>query len=169
MKVIDEKGRLFGFLNLLDLFLIVVLIGAAIFAGMKFMNPGGDIQIGQASGQREVTYTLYNSGEHPFVVNVIKEGDVIRSVDNNGVIGTVVSVEKKQAMNYVNTADGRTVLAPVPDKYEVYVHMKANATVSGNSASAGGQNLLAGNRLTVKGPVYMMEALIRDVEIGDPS
>src|SRR5699024_4783144 len=110
-----------------------------------------------------------NSGEHPFVVDEIKEGDQIRAVENNGVLGTVVSIEKKPAMNYVNTADGKTVLAPVPEKYEVYVHMEANATVSGNSASVGGVGLLAGNRVKIKGPAYLMEVLVRDVEIGDQS
>ncbi|RKD23827.1 hypothetical protein BEP19_05200 [Ammoniphilus oxalaticus] len=168
MKAIDERGRLFGLMNILDLFLIIILIGASVFAGLKFLKPG-DIQIGTSSGQQEVSYTLFNSGEHPFVVDEIKEGDMIKLVDNNSTLGTVVAVEKKPAMNYVNTADGRTVLAPVPEKYEVYIHMKANARVSGDSAVVGDTGLLVGNRVKIKGPVYMMEALVRDVEIGDPS
>lgn len=32
MKIIDRQGKLFGIINILDLFLILILIGTGIFA-----------------------------------------------------------------------------------------------------------------------------------------
>ncbi len=39
--MIDEKGRLFGKINIVDLLVILVVIIAAVVLGMKFLEPGG--------------------------------------------------------------------------------------------------------------------------------
>ena len=38
MKVVDEKGKLFGKLNIIDLLVIIFLIAAVIVVGMKVLN-----------------------------------------------------------------------------------------------------------------------------------
>jgi hypothetical protein len=166
MKVIDQKGRIFGAINILDLFLILLLIGALIFAGIKFTQEG-EIVSGPKT-QKEVTYVLYNSAEHPFVVDQIKKGDVIRNKDNNAKIGEVVAVEKQPGKSAVSTADGRMVMATVPEKYSVYITVKTKATVSGETAVGEGDNaLLAGNKVSIKGPKYMIDTIISKVDLGD--
>ncbi|WCN38488.1 DUF4330 domain-containing protein [Aneurinibacillus uraniidurans] len=166
MKVIDEKGKFFGWINILDLFLIILLLGAAAFAAVKFTH-GDEIAVGPVT-KKQVTYTLYNSAEHPFVVNQIKVGDIIRDKDKNVPIGKVVAVKVAPGKTAVPTADGRMVMSDVPEKLSVYITVQTNAVVQGGQAQGEGQTpLLAGNKVSVKGPKYMIETLISDVNLGD--
>jgi hypothetical protein len=166
MKMIDQKGRIFGVINILDLFLNLLLIGALIFAGIKFTQ--GDEVVSGPRTQKEVTYVLYNSAEHPFVVDQIKKGDVLRNKDNNAKIGEVVSIKKQPGKVAVTTADGRMVMSDVPEKYSVYITVKTKASVSGETAvGEDGSALLTGSKVSVKGPKYLIETLISEVNLGD--
>ncbi|WCK53721.1 DUF4330 domain-containing protein [Aneurinibacillus sp. Ricciae_BoGa-3] len=164
MKVVDQKGKFFGLINILDLFLILLLIVALVFAGLKYTQ-NKDLGTGPAK-QKEVTYVLYSSAEHPFVVDAIKPGDQIRSKDTNTKIGQVVSVEKGPGKQAVPTADGRMVLATVPQKEMVHITVKANATVSSQTAVVADLGLLAGNKVSIKGPKYMIDTVISSVNLG---
>lgn len=37
--MIDEKGRLFGKVNIVDLIIVIIIIAAAAFIGMKLFGP----------------------------------------------------------------------------------------------------------------------------------
>ncbi|MBN6186615.1 DUF4330 family protein [Aneurinibacillus sp. BA2021] len=166
MKVFDQKGRVFGVINILDLFLILLLIAALVFAGIKFTQ--GENTAAGPKEKKEITYVLYNSAEHPFVVDQIKQGDVLRNKDNNQKIGEVVSVEKNPGKVAVTTADGRMVMSTVPEKYSVFITVKTKGEVVGETAiGEDGSALLTGGKVAVKGPKYMIETLISKVNLGD--
>lgn len=59
MKVIDEKGKLFGKLNIIDLLVIVLIIAVAIVLGAKLL--GGDDTVATAS--TKLTYTVRVTGQ----------------------------------------------------------------------------------------------------------
>ncbi len=54
MKVIDEKGRLFGKVNIVDLLVLVLIVAAAAVLGMKLL--GGRAMPGEQS--KKLTYTV---------------------------------------------------------------------------------------------------------------
>lgn len=54
MKVIDEKGKLFGKLNIIDLLVIVFIIAAVVVVGMKFLGGGADEPVATT----RLTYTV---------------------------------------------------------------------------------------------------------------
>ncbi len=54
MKVIDEKGRLFGKVNIVDLLVLVLIVAAAAVLGMKFL--GGRGAPGETA--QKLTYTV---------------------------------------------------------------------------------------------------------------
>ena len=41
--MIDEKGRLFGKVNIVDLIIIVIVLAAAAFIGMKLLGPESEV------------------------------------------------------------------------------------------------------------------------------
>lgn len=166
MKVFDERGKLFGVINILDLFLIIVLLGAIAFAGIKYFTPG-DTAAGPGAAKAPVTYVLFNSNSHGFVVDKINVGDTLRDVGSNVVLGTIVDIEVGEAKHVVTTADGRMVQTTVPDKKQLYVTMESEATMAGEVAVIGGTQLLVGTSLQAKGPEYVLPFLISDVRIGE--
>lgn len=166
MKLIDRQGKLFGWINILDLFLIVLLLAAGAFAAMKFLGTdSGPVSFG-GSEQKKITYVLYNSNEFPFVIDRVKIGDTLKSVNTNGILGQVVGVTTDQSMAYVATTDGKMILSPVPEKKEILITVETTATISGGHPLAGGEQLLVGNRLKVKGPDYQIEVIISSAELG---
>lgn len=54
MRIIDEKGKLFGKLNIIDLIAIILIVAVAALLGMKLMSNGG----GFAGGGQKVVYTV---------------------------------------------------------------------------------------------------------------
>ena len=54
MKLVDEKGKLFGKLNIVDLLVIIVIVAAAVLLAFKLL--GGSGGVGAAVPQ--VTYTV---------------------------------------------------------------------------------------------------------------
>ena len=54
--MIDEKGRLFGKINIVDLLVILVIVIAAVFVGVKFLGGGSSGGIGAA--KTKVVYTV---------------------------------------------------------------------------------------------------------------
>lgn len=55
MKIIDEKGKLFGKLNLIDLLALIVLAAAIIFLALRFTRGGGANPV---SSSTPLTYTV---------------------------------------------------------------------------------------------------------------
>ncbi len=57
MKIIDEKGKLFGKLNIIDLLVIVLVIAVAVVVGVKFLG-GRSLGI-NASSASKLTYVVH--------------------------------------------------------------------------------------------------------------
>lgn len=162
MKWIDDKGRLWGRINLIDLALIVIVIAALIFAGMKFLGRGDIPSI--VSERQEVTFTIYTNAIFPFVKEQIREGDEVRLVSNNEVLGKIEKLEIKSGTGLVSTADGRWIESDIPNKYQINIVIKGKAVKSGEYLSIGGTQLLAGSEVAVKGPKFTIKGLISDVK-----
>lgn len=61
MKLVDEKGRLFGKLNIIDFLVIILLVAAVALVGIKLMGKGGT----SAAGGTQLTYTVLVKGVEP--------------------------------------------------------------------------------------------------------
>lgn len=62
MKIIDEKGKLFGKLNLIDLLVVLVLIAAVLFLAFRFTRGSGSNPV---TSSTKLTYTAMVSGVSP--------------------------------------------------------------------------------------------------------
>lgn len=68
MKVIDEKGKLFGKLNMIDLLVIIFVIAAVIVVGMKFL--GGEDEVVSTT---RLTYTVRVTAQSEQVAGRVAE------------------------------------------------------------------------------------------------
>ncbi len=57
MKIIDEKGKLFGKLNIIDLLVIVLVIAAAVVVGAKFL--GGSEHVASTPVASKLTFVVH--------------------------------------------------------------------------------------------------------------
>ena len=72
--MIDEKGRLFGKINIVDLLVILVVLIAAVVLGLKFLKPnvtGGELET--EDGLVPVTYTVLVENVLPEVYESVQK------------------------------------------------------------------------------------------------
>ena len=69
MKVVDERGKLFGKLNIIDLLVIVLIIAGVAVVGLKFLGGGNDAG---ASGTK-LTYTVRMTAQDVSMVERVAE------------------------------------------------------------------------------------------------
>lgn len=70
--MIDEKGRLFGKINIVDLIVILVIVIAAVVVGMKFLG-GGNGNSAINPNKTPVRYTVLVEGVEPEVYENIQK------------------------------------------------------------------------------------------------
>lgn len=131
MKIIDEKGKLFGKINLIDLAAILLLLCAVLITGFK-LSSGKT----RAGAQDEVTarYTLYIRGLRQVSVDaVMAETEEITDAEYGGSVGHIVGeVLKQPAKENVLLEDGTYTTAVYDDRYDLYVTLETSAVETEN-------------------------------------
>lgn len=120
MRAIDEKGKLFGKLNIIDLLALLVLVAALAFGGYKLATRGGANGDGPTvpTESAHLTYTVRISGVASEVYN-----EVLRQLEQNGgkdqlmsngamVDGAYITkVEAVPHINYLSNDQGQAVIS----------------------------------------------------------
>lgn len=103
--IIDEKGKLFGKLNIIDLVIILVLIAAIAFAGFKFLAPS--MTASSSTGTAEVKFYIEEVSD--FVADKIDIGDKLMDEGKNVSLGVVTDIEFGPAVSYGTNSEGAWV------------------------------------------------------------
>lgn len=112
MKIVDEKGKLFGKLNVIDFLAIVVLIAAVIFVAVRFLLPKEGDSMGATT---KLTYTVQVNGiDQPTYEEVMRhmaanEGRDQLMANGEMVDAYVTNVEATPHVNYATDAQGAVV------------------------------------------------------------
>ena len=111
MKLIDEKGKLFGKVNIIDLLVLVVVIAALAFAAFRLLGGGED----PVNGTTKLTYTaLVGAVENDVYEDVLRHLEAAGGrdqlmADGSLVDGYVVGMVAKPHVNYATDSQGRVV------------------------------------------------------------
>ncbi len=116
-----KKGRF----NIIDG--IVVLVIVVIIAGAVYKFHGLD-KTSKNVNMQTVTYQMKIEALRDYVFNNIKVGDTVYDYTSNNAIGTITNIEWDDAVRALYTKDGRTVAAPVENRYDVIITIEAQAT-----------------------------------------
>ena len=113
MKIINEKGKLFGIINVVDLLVLVAAIAVVAGVGYKLFAK----QIKEvASPQVSLTMTVRVRGATPFLVNEVQRNSQVGKslVNGNSYVNAQITDMKIEDYNQqVTTADGRIVTATI--------------------------------------------------------
>ena len=149
MDPIDDKGRLFGTVNIIDA-LAVLLVLAVVAAGAAFvLGADNTDQTAPNDQQAQTTVTVQISGVQPYVADAIPEGpiqtDRIAAVENKSVRPTEVIVTDQ---------NGTLHERQHPRKQTVTLAVSLNTTTTANDTLFADEPLEVGRELTLDfGPV----------------
>lgn len=113
--MIDEKGRLFGKINIVDLLVILVIVIAAAVLGVKFLGPNSTIAVNPKTTQ--VTYKVLVESVQPEVYENIQQYIPSTLMASGELLdGQVTSVEAKPHGGDVTVSTAGDTVAFTADK-----------------------------------------------------
>ncbi|MDR1117497.1 MAG: DUF4330 domain-containing protein [Oscillospiraceae bacterium] len=164
MKVVNEKGKLFGVINLVDLFVVifVLLVGA----GVVWKVFGTQVNQIVAS-PTDITFTVRIKGTHPRYYDSLTANGFPQQIlagDSFIADAYIVSCEKQDYITQVITSDGRIVDAKDGTKIDALVTIQAK--VSDTAAiKLGTQEIRAAKEYIVKTKYFEMYGTIETILI----
>ena len=149
MKIIDEKGRLFGKINLIDLLVIILVIAIIAAVGWKLV---GKKAAASVSDNTHETFTVLFE-DQPAEVAQFAETQIGKQLVNNA---KLVSAEVTgcEAVSSIRTLG----------HVDLSVTVKATATYSGNVWTVGSQEVRVGYEYILKTSEFELTGIISDME-----
>jgi hypothetical protein len=163
MPWLDERGRLFGRVNIVDLMVLALVLIVAARLGLKSrvlraVNP---------STVKPVEVVLVVEDVRQATADAMQEGETVLNTKSNAVLGKLVKKEVRPAQKEVQTADGRLVLAESPFKKDVYLTVRGEGQVTSNVIILGGAEMRVGASVAVKGLKFSVNSTVLGVKVGE--
>ncbi len=137
MKFLDEKGRLFGKLSIVDLFVILLVLACIGAVGLK-LRASKTV----SGGDRTITYAVRIENIRDVSVEAINsKKDGLIDIEKKKELGSIESVEATPARVLVQTNDGKFKFAEYDNRYDAVITIKTSGTETedGYYASSGRQ------------------------------
>jgi len=115
-KIINEKGKLFGIINIIDLLVLLVAV-VAVFAGVKFFKNGGFAALNAEDNEvfsgPETTLQLkfYSEEVSDFVASQLEVGAALYDESSTEPLGHLTGIETARSDSYAANSEGQFVLA----------------------------------------------------------
>ncbi len=145
MRILDEKGRLFGKLSVLDL--LIVIIAAGMILAFLFKQVSGNVR--QIITADDTFYvTVAGTKLREFSVNAIAEGDIMFRQHDREPLGKVVKLTTEPATDYMLKTDGTALAAPMEGRFTAYVTLECVGSITDTGHYIGGTTHIAeGNEI----------------------
>ena len=161
--MVDEKGRLFGLINIIDLAVVLALALVLIFGVRKFffVNPGYQPEA------KTVQVLLLVEGVRQPTVDAIAVGDKVREKNSNGYFGTITDLELEPATEMVATPAGKLLETEVPGRFNLFLTLESPAEVTEEYIKISDQQVRIGLTPTIRTQIYQVETVVFGLEVLD--
>ncbi len=128
-KIIDQNGRLFGLISILDV-AVILLVGVLALAFVVKQDTVSPSVQNSTSGAA-VTYQIFINDLEDVLVDTIVIGDKVfdHDQDTGGSIGTIVDIQVKPATKTVYLPDGTVATATLSDFSDVTVTVEGSCDI----------------------------------------
>lgn len=145
MKIIDEKGRLFGVINIIDL-AVLLLIVVLVAGGIWYVSKKEPVESGPA---KDYYVTIKCSGLEEDVADYLHTGDKLY-YSGNFIDAEITEVSAEPAKIDVIRDDGTIVVATHPELKDIYVTVKVKAAEDDQMIWIGQLHANVGKELVLK-------------------
>ena len=162
MKVIDEKGRLFGKINAIDFLAILFLLCLMpmFYFGYKIFNRPVVVEKKEEDPFTFIETSAIFKNLNPEVAKLIAIGD--REIDDSGnVIGEILEVGKVES-NFIkiDLGEGRTITKEDHQRKQASVKIRLIGELDGNDILCKGNKLKIGSPISFKTDRYEIKGII---------
>ena len=132
-KLVDEKGRLFGKVSLIDLVVVVLLVVLAAAIYVRFF---GRTETARAADEQFV-YQVLVENLRDASVNNLQVGDKLFSAESGTEIGTITDIKVSDAMMETTKTDGSFAYTHSENRKDVILTLRASGVISEGRYYAG--------------------------------
>lgn len=151
MKLLDDKKRLFGIVNPVDLLVVLALLAVAfVVASVLF-----DLRAPKptAGGSTTVRTTILAGAVREFDPKSVRPGDPAQR-KGGGALGKVVAVRVQPAIEEVATSDGKLVKVTSPFLQDVFVTIEGPGDITASTAFMGNEPLRTNAEFDLQTPLF---------------
>lgn len=160
MKIINEKGKLFGIINIVDFIIILLILLVAIGATYKISDNTA------STVNKTVEFKILIPCTRPELAEAISVGD--KMVANNSYTDVVIKdIETKPGFSVNLNSEGQKVTAYDPYLIDIYVTNEGQTNISSATLTIGGQEVRVGKKYFVKSLDYEFEGVVTEINIKD--
>ncbi len=127
-KIIDEKGRIFGKVSIIDI--IVLLLAIVVVCGVFVKHAESSHTQSILTDTDKITYQIKVKSVRSGTVDSFREGDKIFDDEKDVEIGTIKKVEVTDSTTSNTNSEGIYVESKIPEKYDVTLTVEAEAQES---------------------------------------
>ncbi|MEG0035120.1 MAG: DUF4330 family protein [Oscillospiraceae bacterium] len=142
--MIDENGKLFGKINLIDLLIILVILALGAFVALKVFGGNDD-----ADKLSPITMSFYADEVPDFVIENIKEGTGVLDSTEDVTLGTVQSFDVGEPLGYETDTDGEIKSVARNGHKSLELTITGQAELSEHGATIGGVLYGVGHTITI--------------------
>lgn len=159
MKFIDDKGKIFGKINIVDLTLLLLVIVVVIGGTYKFSQINNTTQ----DHLQKIDLKIEIEKEKVGLVNAIKEGDLLLDSVRGTEFGEVISKTVKSHKELVIGKDGKVEFKEIPDTYDVELEIISPAMVTEEGILIGRKPTYIGSSVRLKSNLYVFNCKVIDI------
>jgi len=167
MKLINEKGKLFGIINVVDLMCLLIIVLIAVGFGWKILGPQVQATVAPTT---KMTTTLRIRGVYPYMLDELERNNLEgqQLVMGTGYVDAyITSVSYEPYIIQLNTADGQVVDALDASKQDVIITVESEVSSGAAILKIGTQEVRAGRTFTLKTRTFETSAYVDSVIIDD--
>jgi|GEM_PF-719690 len=163
MKIVNEKGKLFGLVNVIDLLIVIVLV-VGVIGVMKYKDIGNIVNKLSADEGGEVLITYSINGIKDVSVEGVSIGDIFFDEDSRAVIGPVVDKSATQSKISTTNSDGEFVYSDIPDRFDLLITVKATGTWNDLEINVNNNDIHIGEKQEITSRISNFSAVIYSIE-----
>ena len=169
MKIVNEKGKLFGIINVVDL---VILLAVILIVGAIIWQVFGNKVTDAISEQEELTIVVAITGAHPDLVAEVERQDLVGDkivADNSYQDAYISNVWIDDYVMQVPTDEGVIVDAKDPTQKTIRFEIKSTVAADTPVPKIGSQEVRTGKTYIVKTQTFECSGTIYYMQIGSES
>ncbi len=142
--MIDENGKLFGKINLIDLIIVILVLALVAFVAIKVINrqdPEADY--------KQVEISFYSEEVPDYVTEYLQQGDSVLDFTENITMGTVVNFELGAPQSYLTGTSGDVQRVEKEGYKSVSLTAATSCTITEHGALIGGTLYGVGNTMVI--------------------
>lgn len=166
MVWLDERGRLWGRINVVDL-LIVIILGAVlvrlVFPAVAARLAGPGITPPGPAEEVPLSVDFLLTGVRQPTVDAVRVGDQVMETKTNLPLGKITKIRVTPASQAVPTAEGKLVRADLPDQFDLWVTIEGPGRVSTNSIEIATRQIHIGTPLGFRTRLYSVGGTVMGI------